>query len=146
MPAPSGPPWTARRRAGAASPYLRVSDADRTSVADELSRHYGDGRLDQAEFSERLDRAMNAKTHADLDGLLADLPGTGAPASADKPPRHPRYPRIVSFVLIIVIAVAAAHALTHFFIPWGWLLLVLLLFVWLRHGHPWRGRDRERPR
>ena len=45
---------------------LRISDAERAEVADLLSKHYGDGRLDQAEFNERLDQAMKAKTYSDL--------------------------------------------------------------------------------
>ena len=53
---------------------LRVSDADRQAVADQLSKHFADGRLDQAEFDERLSQAMGAKTYRDLDGLLTDLP------------------------------------------------------------------------
>ena len=53
---------------------VRASDAERADVADRLSRHYQDGRLDQAEFNERLDRAMNAKTRADFNGLFHDLP------------------------------------------------------------------------
>jgi hypothetical protein len=55
-------------------PALRVGDAERGDVADRLSKHYSNGRLDHAEFSERLDRAMSARTMADLAGLLADLP------------------------------------------------------------------------
>jgi hypothetical protein len=53
---------------------MRVSDAERSQVADRLARHYADGRLDDAEFEARLDRAMRAKTRSDLIGLLADLP------------------------------------------------------------------------
>ena len=49
---------------------LRVSDAERNEVADRLSRHFADGRLDQAEFKERLDAAMSAKTQGDLAGLF----------------------------------------------------------------------------
>jgi hypothetical protein len=60
---------------------MRVSDADRADVADRLSRHYSDGRLDQTEFDERLDLALRAKTRADLIALLADLPD-GRPAAA----------------------------------------------------------------
>ena len=60
---------------------LRVSDADRQAVADQLSKHFADGRLDQAEFDERLSQAMNAKTYRDLDGLLTDLPATGTGGS-----------------------------------------------------------------
>lgn len=62
------------RRAGWPDPRMRVSDADRAEIADRLAKHYSDGRLDQAEFDDRLDRAMRAKTRADLVGLLADLP------------------------------------------------------------------------
>jgi Domain of unknown function (DUF1707) len=53
---------------------MRVSDADRAVTADRLSRHFGDGRLDKAEFDQRLDRALRAKTRADLIALLSDLP------------------------------------------------------------------------
>jgi Domain of unknown function (DUF1707) len=70
---PSRPSAPALRRAG--WPDMRVSDADRAEVADRLAKHYSDGRLDQAEFDDRLDRAMRAKTRSDLKGLLADLPG-----------------------------------------------------------------------
>jgi len=61
---------------------LRVSDADRQAVADQLSKHFADGRLDQAEFDERLSQAMGAKTYRDLDGLLTDLPSTEASGGA----------------------------------------------------------------
>jgi hypothetical protein len=63
---------------------MRVSDADRALITDRLSRHFSDGRLDQAEFEARLDRAMRAKTRADLIGLLSDLP-EGLTASVDGP-------------------------------------------------------------
>src|SRR5215471_9150333 len=72
----SNPPWAAgyTRRRSTANPNLRVSDAERADVADRLSKHYGDGRLDQAEFNERMERAMSAKTQSDFAGLFADLP------------------------------------------------------------------------
>ena len=67
---------------------LRVSDADRAAVADRLASHFSEGRLDQAEFDQRLDRAMRATTRADLVGLLSDLPeGMAAP---DDDPHRPR--------------------------------------------------------
>jgi hypothetical protein len=53
---------------------MRVSDADRAVVADRLAQHFGDGRLDKAEFDHRLDRALRAKTRSDLIALLSDLP------------------------------------------------------------------------
>ena len=39
-------------------------------MADTLSKHYADGRLDETEFKVRLDKAMSAKTRRDLSGLL----------------------------------------------------------------------------
>ncbi len=57
---------------------MRVSDAERTAIADRLAKHFSEGRLDEAEFNDRLDRAMSAKTMADLTGLLSDLPDAEA--------------------------------------------------------------------
>jgi hypothetical protein len=70
-PGASAPPY-----GGGPDPNLRIGDAERTEVADRLAKHFGDGRLDEAEFSDRLDRALHAKTMTDLTGLLADLPDT----------------------------------------------------------------------
>jgi hypothetical protein len=75
------------RRIRYSDQHLRVSDAERSAVAERLATHYSDGRLDQAEFDERVGRAMSAKTRADLNGLFEDLPETGAPAATD--PAHP---------------------------------------------------------
>ena len=65
-------------------PHLRVSDAERNEVAERLSRHFADGRLDQSEFGARLDRATRAKTRGDLAGLFDDLPRL---ADEPSPPR-----------------------------------------------------------
>jgi len=65
--------------------HLRVSDAEREAVAGRLAEHFATGRLDQAEFGDRVGRAMSAKTRADLSGLLADLSETGAPAGPEVP-------------------------------------------------------------
>lgn len=58
----------------ARNPYLRVSDADRDQVASVLREHHAQGRLTLEEFQERLERAYAAKTYADLDAIVADLP------------------------------------------------------------------------
>lgn len=71
---------------------MRVSDAERAMVADRLALHFGDGRLDQAEFEDRLDCALRAKTRADLIGLLSDLP-EGLPAADSDPERSRRQRR-----------------------------------------------------
>jgi Flp pilus assembly protein TadB len=53
---------------------VRVGDADREAAAAQLREHYADGRLTLDELNERLDQAFAAKTKADLNGVLADLP------------------------------------------------------------------------
>jgi len=139
----SNPPWAAgyTRRRGAANPNLRVSDAERADVADRLSKHYGDGRLDQAEFNERMERAMSAKTQGDFAGLFADLPdlpdraepGASPPANVTRSPsRSPMY-RLFVLILIVVAAALLGQALIHSFFPWL-LLLAVVAFLWLRNS------------
>lgn len=53
---------------------LRASDADRDRITDILHNAFAEGRLDSDEMTERLTAARDAKTHADLDPLIADLP------------------------------------------------------------------------
>ena len=62
------------------SPALRASDADRDRVIELLRAAVADGRLDQAEFDERLDAALTARTIEALTPLTADL--IAAPGSA----------------------------------------------------------------
>jgi len=65
---------------------VRVGDADREAVAGQLREHYADGRLTLDELNERLDQAFAAKTRADLNAVLRDLPHVASPG-ADAPPR-----------------------------------------------------------
>jgi len=142
-------------------PQMRISDADRADVADRLSQHYSDGRLDQAEFNERLDRAMKAKTQSDLAGLFTDLPHIDEPAKAVKAvaPQNPRprnrrpLARTLGLILVIVVAVIVARALAWplftlagfflhpLFLPIPWILLALVGFLCWRYVV--RRRDRS---
>jgi len=75
MPIPESPrPSVSAPTPGRQDAGQRIGDAERTEIADRLAKHFSHGRLDEAEFGDRLDRAMRAKTIADLTGLLADLP------------------------------------------------------------------------
>jgi hypothetical protein len=56
-----------------ALPELRASDADRERTADLLRSAAGEGRLTMEELEERLHSAYAARTHAELDGLTADV-------------------------------------------------------------------------
>jgi len=119
--------------------HMRVSDAERQAVTDRLAEHFGEGRLDQAEFDERVGRAMAAKTRADLNGLFDDLPETGAPAVTDQPRRRRRHP-VLLVALIVLIAIAAGHVI--FPLLWIGLLVALVLVATGTIGRPRPGQGR----
>ena len=54
--------------------HLRADNAARDDAREVLGRHYSAGRLDYAEFEDRIGAAMSARTFADLRPLFADLP------------------------------------------------------------------------
>jgi hypothetical protein len=60
---------------------VRVGDADRDAIAAQLREHYADGRLTLEELNERLDQAFAAKTKADLNTVMHDLPQATRPAA-----------------------------------------------------------------
>lgn len=158
-PQPTAPP----RRASWPGADMRVGDAERAEIADRLARHFSDGRLDEAEFSERLDRAMRAKTMADLSGLLADLPGE-EPAPPQGGRRHQRKMRKVQLererlalrheqranrraerelrwrtlrwipLLIAVLVGAAIVAHTLMHSFAVWLVIGVIAFLWMRRN------------
>ena len=60
---------------------VRVGDAERDAVAAQLRDHYADGRLTLDELNERLDLAFAAKTKADLNEVMRDLPRAARPTA-----------------------------------------------------------------
>jgi len=145
--APFGPRWSAGRSGGrsgqgpVADPNMRVSDAERAEVADQLSKHYGDGRLDEAEFNERLGKAMGAKTRGDLAGLLDDLPRPQAPAAPV--PKRPIGSRVLGLALamFLLLSIASAAWTWHWHLPILLIVMVVLLAIRRRHRHlhRWHG-------
>jgi hypothetical protein len=144
--------WT--RRIRYADQNIRVSDAERNAVAEQLGAHYADGRLDQPEFDERISRTMAAKTRGDLAGLFDDLPDLG-PAGAPGPggpggPGGPALPYVrrrrggifrplVLLAIVIVLASISWHAMdtfSFFAIPWFPIaVIVAIALIATRHRH-----------
>jgi hypothetical protein len=74
-----------------ASTGPRASDADRNRFATMLERHFADGRLSEDEFSERMDRALRARTLVELYALSSDLPEFPAVDVPHSPPGQKRH-------------------------------------------------------
>jgi len=75
--------------AASQAPAIRASDRERDAATQRLQEAFAEGRLDDAEFDQRMRTALSARTRPELDGLLADLPQpsppAGPPATAGRP-------------------------------------------------------------
>jgi hypothetical protein len=124
------------RGSGPRDRRLRVGTAERDAVADILRREHVAGRLDNAEFDERLERCLSAKTYRELDNLLADLP---IEEFTSRTARWSFRPSLLLLVLpLIGVAIVASHGRA------AWMLIPLFFwfgfcrFVWGGFGRrPW---------
>jgi hypothetical protein len=78
------PPVPAPYPYGAAGRYIQpgmlCAAADRERTMDVLKAAFMEGRLNKGEFDERAARVLGARTYADLNAIVADLPmGPGGP-------------------------------------------------------------------
>lgn len=148
--------WTRRLRYS--DQHIRVSDSERNAVAELLGQHYADGRLDQAEFDERISQTMAAKTRGDLAGLFNDLPetdpagggpaGPGGPGGPAAPYRGPRRRGglarpLLLLVLLFICANFAWHAFAasmFFFQPLVWAFVIVAVVLLVTRSHHRRDR------
>lgn len=88
-----GAETTAERSAGGERGVsTRASDRERDAVVQRVQDAFAEGRLDDVEFDERTRAALTARTHADLEALLADLPAAAeAPRAAAAGPGPGRF-------------------------------------------------------
>ncbi len=120
------------------NPRIRASDADRDRTAALLREHHAAGRLTAEEFNERLDKAYAAKTVAELDELLADLPAIDLYQLPDAS-LHRRPGQAGGYPLPWLTAPGAVSRFSPAWkAAWGsWLSVSLVCFViWLLSGHP----------
>jgi hypothetical protein len=106
---------------------LRASDADRDRAAERLRAAAGEGRLSADELEERLERALAARTVAELTPLVSDLP---APPPARRPravlrPALAARPDLGPFVgvSVMLVAIWALTGMGYFWPVWpimGW--------------------------
>jgi hypothetical protein len=127
------------------SPELRASDEQRERAAQQLRDHFAAGRLSEQEFSERVQAAYGARTEAQLQELLADLPRLPASpqqVKAELAARRTQLQRRLiqetggGIALFVVCTVIWAASGTHRGMFWPiWVALVVLIPL-LRNG--WR--------
>ena len=102
---------------------IRVADADRERVAEQLRAAAGDGRLTPDELEDRLDAAFGARTQSQLDPLVADLP---APARTGRPARGLRLRAEQQAFLataVLLVGIWALSGMGYFWPAWpilGW--------------------------
>jgi hypothetical protein len=108
----------------AENPALRVSDADREQICARLREAYAEGRLTAEEFHQRTDRALAARTGADLAPLTADLPAPAPlPLPANQLPQRRELRRIWTAwasMAILLNAVWILTAITSSDLPAYW--------------------------
>lgn len=68
---------------------MRASDGDRDRYAAVLQDAYAEGRLSRDEYDERLEAVFTAKTYAELEPLVADLPAANLPVVKPAAPLVP---------------------------------------------------------
>lgn len=103
---------------------MRAADTDRDRVAERLRTAAGEGRLVPDELEQRLDTALTARTYAELEAVVADLPET----RRDRPPA--RAPELRAFLAtsVLLLAIWALTGTGYFWPVWpilGWGLFVV---------------------
>ena len=69
---------------------LRASDADRERAVDVLKAAFVQDRLSKHDLAERVGRALESKTYAELASSTAGIPPKPAPIPRPRPPATPR--------------------------------------------------------
>lgn len=90
----------------------RIGDAERQAAVDALSEHFVAGRLNDAEFNERMDAAMQARTAADLWPLFSDLPRLEATGPGTSPESQALVPLMPPYLPVTQPPPAAVPATT----------------------------------
>jgi hypothetical protein len=66
---------------------MLASHQDRDRAVEFLKQAFAEGRMGKDEYDIRMGQALAARTYADLDALMTDLPGAQPPPGAMMPPR-----------------------------------------------------------
>lgn len=113
--------------------HLRASDADRDQVAERLRTAATEGRIATDELEQRLERALAARTYAELAALVADLPPTLPARRRSSIPISPVARVAVALAIAIPVMMAMIFVLTG--IIAGWMLWAIAGWWFFGHRH-----------
>jgi hypothetical protein len=134
----SGDGWLEHPRRARES-NVRAADGDREATVARLRREHLEGRLDDEELQERIERALSAKTYAELDSLVSDLPAE-QPRPTRKRTRSRRAWTPMALLLVIAVLVAASGGRLLWVSVPAFFLIVRPMIGCTRLG-PYRGRS-----
>jgi len=117
------------------TPDLLASDADRARVAAQLREHYESGRLTLEEFQERLDEAHNARTEAQLENVLRQLPSPKLPSVRPRDRRWRSLALQYALVNLIAVLIWVFSGSNGDFWPKWVFVVTLIMFVRRAFGH-----------
>lgn len=119
-------------------PRLRVGDAERSQVIDQLADHHAAGRLTLPEFEERMSSAWAAQTGTELEVLVHDLPAPARPAPRTDPGPRPRLDGQMRTYLAVIALLWLIWLVTGAGYPWPvWPMLGWGLAVVGHQGRAW---------
>jgi fatty acid desaturase len=104
---------------------LRASDADRERTAERLRAASAEGRIPTDELEQRLEATFAARTEAELERVVADLPAPPPPARRS---RRRAELRVFAAVSVLLVAIWALTGADYFWPVWpilGWGVFLL---------------------
>ncbi|MFF0457173.1 DUF1707 domain-containing protein [Nocardia africana] len=113
--------------------HVRASDADRENVVERLRTAMNEGRLNLAEFDDRVQQVYTARTYGELSPILSDLPAVRDRPGAARSGRVPPWVLIMwtpwVFVNILCVVIWLATGAGYFWpfwvaVPWGLALCI----------------------
>jgi DUF1707 SHOCT-like domain len=114
---------------------LRASDADRERIVDRLHTAATEGRIAAEELEQRVHQALTARTYAELESTIVDLPGPRELARQGQRPRRStagwafaaaRHNPLLLVVAIPIVAVTFALVLAATIV---WLVMALIVII-----------------
>ena len=125
---------------------LRASDADRDQIVDRLHRAATEGRIASEELEHRVNAALRARTYAELDATIADLPGPRTVSRRRTAADHRRstgswvFSVIRAHPALLLLAIPALAVTMAMLIAatvvWAVLMVVVLVVGGRHHGPP----------